>query len=54
MQSDLNVNFQVDTKQESYLSEVVSLKCKLLEGAYAEKAATESKKPENCNANDGI
>lgn len=54
LQSDERVNFQVDVKfQESYLSEVVSLlHCDLVEGAAAEKAATECTKPENGNAND--
>lgn len=56
LQSDERVNFQVDVKfQESYLSEVVSLlQCELVEGAAAEKAATECSKPENGNANDEI
>ncbi|KAF8112966.1 hypothetical protein N665_0058s0065 [Sinapis alba] len=56
LQSDERVNFQVDVKfQESYLSEVVSLlQCELLEGAAAEKAATECSKPENGNENDEI
>ena len=56
LQSDERVNFQVDVKfQESYLSEVVSLlQCELVEGAAAEKAATECSKPVNGDVNDEI
>ncbi|CAN8306466.1 unnamed protein product [Cochlearia groenlandica] len=56
LQSDERVNFQVDVKfQESYLNKVVLLlQCELLEGAAAEKAASEVSKSENGNAHDEI